>query len=436
MVFEIPTSGFWRMLKTLENNNTLVSLPLVSIVMPSLNQVAFVEQAIHSVLVQNYPHLELIVADGNSTDGTQDILARLKTVFGSRLIWHSEPDTGPANAINKALRQAKGNIIGWLNSDDSYTTDCIARAVTVLQNSPETIMVYGDGLHIDEQGNVINIYPTKPPSSTLIDFQTGCYICQPTVFLKRAVFDKVGLLDETIKTAFDFELWLRIFKNYPNRIDYIPKIQGLSRLHQNCITMRQRRLVALEGMEVLFRHLGTAWPHWILTYFEELCAIYPHEDSPYDLKQHMLETIKTADKFITIDNKIKLTAQLENDKRWQLACPGLFVGVYPDGWSSQQLVIRLGKMLQTPFLELHCENAQPNPSIIKLKITNSWNQQEIIYSYATRYFSIKIEIPFFLEKDKSYLFINSHPLFIPKEIDLYSLDCRELTFKINNIFLS
>jgi len=91
--------------------------PLVSIVMPSLNQAAFIAAAVESVLSQSYPQLELIVGDGGSTDGTQAWLAQRQTQ-DARLRWFSEPDSGPADALNKLLRQAKGTLIGWLNSDD------------------------------------------------------------------------------------------------------------------------------------------------------------------------------------------------------------------------------------------------------------------------------------------------------------------------------
>jgi glycosyltransferase involved in cell wall biosynthesis len=107
--------------------------PLVSVVMPSLNQAEFIVSAVQSVLSQSYGHLELIVADGGSTDGTLALLQQQQGL-DSRLRWMSEPDTGPADALNKALRRARGTIVGWLNSDDLYAEGAIDRAVQALGN--------------------------------------------------------------------------------------------------------------------------------------------------------------------------------------------------------------------------------------------------------------------------------------------------------------
>ena len=413
-----------------QNETNLI--PFVSVVMPSFNQAGFIEQAIRSVLEQGYPKLELIVADGGSRDGTLALLERLQAEFTSNLIWHSEPDTGPANAINKALRQAKGDMIGWLNSDDLYTPSSIYRAVSVLQSSPETVMVYGESEHIDEYANVINRYPTKPPAFSLSAFQSGCYLCQPTVFLKRDVLDQVGLLDESIKTAFDFEWWLRIFKAYPGRIAHLGEVQAYSRLHDNCITLRQRRLVALEGMEVLYRHTGSAQPHWLVTYFDELCAYYPHGESPVDLRQHMLETIRCATSYIKPMGMRWLNTQLSGDKRWQLVLPNIFTAVHADGWASRQLTIRLRPDAILPtYLELHCENAQPHTNTLTLSISNNWNATVTKQIYTTRHFVLKLTIPRDIPVSEPCLFIHCDTVFIPKHSEQGSTDTRELAFKVN-----
>lgn len=105
--------------------------PLVSLVMPSFNQAEFIAESIGSVFCQNYPNLELVVMDVASTDGTVAVLTELAKNYGAALRRCSEKDTGPTNAINKALRLARGEFIGWLNSDDLYASDAISRAVTV-----------------------------------------------------------------------------------------------------------------------------------------------------------------------------------------------------------------------------------------------------------------------------------------------------------------
>lgn len=246
-----------------------MSKPTVSIVMPSFNQAAFIEESIQSVLTQHPASLELVVQDGGSNDGTCDVLKRIAD-SDPRLDWRSEPDTGPAQAINRALARSRGAIIGWLNSDDLYVPDAVQRAVDAFARSANTIMVYGQGHYIGEQGEFLSIYPTKVPGSDLDAFHSGCYICQPTVFFRRVMYEELGPLDETYKASFDFEYWLRAFSAFPKRIGFVDKVQAKSRLHDACITQSHRRTVAAEGVALTNAYLGSAQPHWVTTYLEEL----------------------------------------------------------------------------------------------------------------------------------------------------------------------
>lgn len=272
-------------------------LPLTSIVMPSFNQAEFIEASITSVLDQSYSRLELIVADGGSTDGTLEVLQRIQT-RDSRLRWVSEPDKGPANAINKALARTRGTLIGWLNSDDLYTPGAVARAVAALTGPEKPQLVYGHGMHIDGNGNELNRYPTLPPTTPYSRFANGCFICQPTLFFTRTAHHLLGPLDENIKTAFDFEYWLRAFKAFAGRIGFVDDVQACSRLHEDCITTNMRYWVALEGMQVLHRHMGTAPGHWLLTYFNELtqrqCALPKGQTLP----EHIKQTLQAASAYL------------------------------------------------------------------------------------------------------------------------------------------
>lgn len=248
---------------------TLSKIQLVSVVMPTLNQAQFIEESIASVLSQSYSRLELIVADGGSTDGTQAILARWQQ-NDVRLRWFSEKDHGPADAVNKALAHSRGTYVGWLNSDDLYTIGAVQRAVNELADGSGKIMVYGECENINENGFFINSYPTHRPQVGIKKFEEGCFICQPTVFFRRSMYLLLGELDISLHTAFDFDYWLRAFKAFPDRIGFIDQIQAQSRMHRNCITNKMRRAVALEGARVLKQHLGHADLHWILTHFHEV----------------------------------------------------------------------------------------------------------------------------------------------------------------------
>ena len=115
--------------------------PLVSIVMPSFNQASFIAAAAKSVLLQSFANLELIVADGGSTDGTLQEQERLPCESAGWLKWYSEHDDGAADAINKALKLARGEYIGWLNTDDLYADDAIQWALSYFAKHPSTFSI-------------------------------------------------------------------------------------------------------------------------------------------------------------------------------------------------------------------------------------------------------------------------------------------------------
>lgn len=267
--------------------------PLFSVVMPTRNQVGFIEESLRSILDQDYPSIEVVVADGASTDGTQEVLARLAE-SDPRIRWFSEPDTGPANALNKALARVRGTLIGWLNSDDLYTPGALSRAAAVLESDPRCMMVYGHGQHIDVEGRVLNQYPTLPPDGELERFKEGCFICQPTVMFRRTLPLLLGKLDESLRCSFDFDYWLRAFKAFSGRIRFVDDVQAQSRLHEDCITAKARRQVALEGLRVLHTHLGSAPKEWLLTYFEELVSTPALREGIDDVALHLQATLDEA----------------------------------------------------------------------------------------------------------------------------------------------
>lgn len=290
-------------------NSAVIDFPLVSVVMPSMNQPEFIDEAITSVLSQDYPNVELIVADGGSRQDTIDILAR-RQQQDRRLRYFSRPDRGPAHALNDAMEAVRGTVIGWLNSDDLYTPGAIGRATAVLAAQPRLLMVYGHGQHVDERGKLIGIYPTLSPSTPVSKFSEGCFICQPTMFFHRSVRILLGALDEKLKAAFDFEYWLRAFCAFPDRIGFVDAVQAMSRLHDGCITMRLRRTVALEGMEVLGRHFGSAPKEWLLTYADELLAQDAQESGVEDVEAHLREACALASVWITPNERVELETAL------------------------------------------------------------------------------------------------------------------------------
>src|SRR5262249_15618714 len=148
--------------------------------------------------------VEYLVLDGGSTDESTTILRS----YGSRFFWLSERDRGQTDAINKGLRRAQGEILAYLNSDDVLLPGAIAAVVAHFQRNPDSDLVYGNAYHIDENDGVLGEYPTAP-----YDFDRllqDCCICQPAAFWRRRLIDRVGLFDEELHYAMDYEYWMRI----------------------------------------------------------------------------------------------------------------------------------------------------------------------------------------------------------------------------------
>jgi glycosyltransferase involved in cell wall biosynthesis len=205
------------------------ALPLVSIVTPSYNKGRFIEETILSIRIQTYPRIEHIVIDGGSTDGTLDILRK----YEDRLVWVSEPDKGQSDAINKGWRRAKGEVLAYLNADDTYMPRAVQTAVEYLANHPDVAMVYGQCHLINENGEVIGQCGEE---SDLVQLLRGPnMIPQPTVFFRRGVLDQIGYLDTSLHMAMDYDLWIRIGLGFG--FEYIPQPLASFRLCEGTKTV-------------------------------------------------------------------------------------------------------------------------------------------------------------------------------------------------------
>ena len=207
------------------------NLPLVSIITPSYNQVQFLEKTIESVLAQDYPNLEYIIVDGDSTDGSKELIQRYEKEITA---WISEPDQGQSEAINKGFELAKGEIFAWLNSDDLYYPWAIEQAVDYLLKTPEVGMVYGDTDIIDDNGQVIGMFNAQQTNYQRL-MRGGVYIPQPAAFWYSDLYRKVGALDTSYYFAMDYDLWVRFAKNA--EICYIPQLWSSFRIHGHGKTM-------------------------------------------------------------------------------------------------------------------------------------------------------------------------------------------------------
>ena len=163
--------------------------------------------------MQDYPAVEHIIIDGASVDGTLEIIKEYP-----HLTWLSEPDRGQSHALNKGFRMAQGEIIGWLNADDTYRPGAISKAVKCFQTNPQFDILYTDVQVIDENDQPIRLAKAEPFS--LERLLISNIIKQPTVFMRRKVLDRLGGVNEKLNFVMDREFWLRAGMLF--NLQYIP----------------------------------------------------------------------------------------------------------------------------------------------------------------------------------------------------------------------
>jgi GT2 family glycosyltransferase len=218
--------------------------PLVSIVTPSYNQAEYLELTMRSVLSQDYSPLEYLVVDGASTDGSVDIIQR----HADRLAWWvSEPDSGQAEAINKGLRRAKGEVVAWLNSDDLYWPGAIAGAVAALETHPAAGLVYANATSIDGRGRPFNDMCFRQYDlPNLLSFNI---ICQPAVFMRADVLRAAGYLQSDFHFLLDHSLWLRMARIAP--LIYVPHFWAFARYHPSAKNVARAAEFGEEAFRIL-----------------------------------------------------------------------------------------------------------------------------------------------------------------------------------------
>jgi glycosyltransferase involved in cell wall biosynthesis len=176
-------------------------------------------------LDQDYENLEYIIVDGGSSDGSVEIIEKYADRLGW---WVSESDSGQTDAINKGFSKAKGEILAWLNSDDTYLTGAVSEAVEFLESHPDISMVYGDANLIDEDGEVIGRFPARQTDNQRL-MRGFVHIPQQAAFFRADIWRLVGPLNPSFYFAMDYDLWVRISQHSP--IQYYPRLWANFRLH-------------------------------------------------------------------------------------------------------------------------------------------------------------------------------------------------------------
>jgi glycosyltransferase involved in cell wall biosynthesis len=222
--------------------------PLVSVVTPSLNQAPYLREAIESVRAQDYPHIEHLVVDGGSTDGTLEVLREY-----DHLRWVSEPDRGQSHALNKGFALATGDVLGWLNADDAYLPHAVGQGLRALHEDGVEL-VYADVTRVNDDG----VDPRRIRSRARWDLWTelnlGCGIYSPSVFFSRAAYEAVGAVDEGLELTMDYDLWLRIGRRFGAR--HVDDVWSIQRVHDDAKSVRHYDDFWPERLAVSRRHGG------------------------------------------------------------------------------------------------------------------------------------------------------------------------------------
>ena len=241
----------------------------ISIIVPSYNQGRYLEATLNSILDQDFPSIEIIVNDGGSSDNSVEILRS----FGDRIRWRSAKDRGQTDAINKGLREATGDIVAYLNSDDVYLPHAIRTAADYFAATPECQILYGDAHHLHADGSYMEEYPTQPWDYQRL-FDT-CYICQPATFWRREVHKRFGFFDEVLHFSMDYDFWLRTGAHTPLH-HLAGKVLAGSRLHNDTKTLRHRVPFHREILRVIQRHANT--PSQTYRWLKHLASLQARDD--------------------------------------------------------------------------------------------------------------------------------------------------------------
>ena len=284
-----------------------INWPKISIITPSLNQGNFIEETIRSVLLQNYPNLEYIIIDGGSNDNTIEIIKRYESSIS---YWVSEPDKGQADAINKGIKKASGEIINWLNSDDYYEEGALFKIATAFIENPEIKCISAKERRIDAKGKFKNYSFGSYLGETLEETIITGHIDQPSTFFRSEVFKKIPSINQNFKFCFDIDLWIRFLLEFGmSRVCCIPDIVATFRYHKNSKTLNYISAFRKEQKNI---YLSIAKQMGII---EKLCVYLKMESVPDSISAYSVEEIN-RDFFIELlGNKY---AKYENDKSLEL----------------------------------------------------------------------------------------------------------------------
>ncbi len=255
------------------------------LVTPSYNQGEFLRETIESVMSQegNF-YINYFLADGGSTDNSVQIIKEYEALLregkwnvrclGINYEWVSEEDKGQSDAINKAMKRGRGDVAGWLNSDDYFPSNDVLKSVSEeFEREPEMGIVYGNSDTVDIDKNFIRSFKGWQIELKDILIQPSGIVVQPSLFFKRDIFIKAGGLREDFHLAFDYDLWFNLFLE-AKKYKYIDKTLSCARYHADAKSVKHMRAQVIELCKIKFMHLKSfklSSGDTVRLYFNMLC---------------------------------------------------------------------------------------------------------------------------------------------------------------------
>ena len=261
------------------------ALPRITIVVPSYNSGPAIERCLASISAQGYENLELILADGGSTDESIEICRRWRNRFA---VFISEPDSGIAEALNRGFAQATGDIFGWLAADDELAPGALERVARIFAQNSDVDVVTGGCRRYFPDGSIVETVP--PPDLTeRIRYQN--VIEQPSTFWRAALHRRIGLIDTGLKLAFDWDLWCR-FADVEANCRVVSEVLSNYHFSDDNLTSRGGEKTMKEMFKVVSRYGPyrglTAYLYRFLFYAFDLHGCYDQPPSGSKWRQSLL----------------------------------------------------------------------------------------------------------------------------------------------------
>jgi glycosyltransferase involved in cell wall biosynthesis len=218
--------------------------PRISVVTPSYNQVAYLEETIRSVLLQGYPNLEYLIIDGGSNDGSVELIKKYADYLA---YWVSTKDRGQSDALNRGFRRATGELVGWQNSDDCYAPHAFKAVLSAQAQYPDGSIFYGPTQYMDAESRPLHDYPVKPYD--IHNLLPMISMCNQAMFFRGRIFAEGNFIDESYQHVMDQEFFLRLalqgYKYY-----FVPELQGTYRIHGASKMSYQQEICSRESVKV------------------------------------------------------------------------------------------------------------------------------------------------------------------------------------------